>query len=95
MKTRQELNNSFEATRRMVIAKHQETGVYVDGFYTEFFDISKSGRSYKMQYKDRYIYVPCSACTTDGNGYLFVPFEAVERALRFVNEKGIYEYVGS
>jgi hypothetical protein len=94
MKNQDELNKSYEATRELVIAKHKETGVYVDGFYTEFFEMSKSGRAYKMQEGDRFIYVACSACTTDGNGCLFVPFKAIESALNFANANGIYEYVG-
>jgi hypothetical protein len=94
MKTQEELNNSYEATRELVIAKEKETGLYVDGFYTEFFEMSKSGRAYKMQKGDRFIYVACAACTTDGNGVVFVPFKAIESALNFANINGINEYVG-
>lgn len=94
MKTQQELNDSYEATRELVISKEKETGVYVDGFYTQFFEISKSGRSYKMQHDDKYIYVACSSCITDGNGYLFVPFKAINNAVRFAEANGINEYVG-
>jgi hypothetical protein len=94
MKKQDELDKSYEATREIVIAKQKETGIYVDGFYTEFFEISKSGRAYKMQHNDKFIYVACSACVTDGNGYLFVPFKAIESAIRFAEANGINEYVG-
>ena len=85
---------SYEATRNLVIAAHKNTGIYIDGFYTDFYELSKSGRSYKMQHEDKFIYVACSACVTDGNGWLFVPFTAVESAVRFNERNGINEYVG-
>lgn len=94
MKNQEELNKSYEATRKLVIEKHKETGVYVDGFYTEFFEMSKSGRAYKIDQDDRVLYVACSACITDGNGYVFIPFTAVESALNFANRNGIFEYIG-
>ena len=94
MRDTDKLDISFEATRKLVIAKEKETGIYVEGFYTEFFEVSKSGKSYKMQEDDRFIYVARSACITDGNGYLFVPFKAIKSALDFANANGIYEYVG-
>lgn len=94
MKTQEDLNNSYEATRELVIAKEKETGIYVDGFYTIFFEMSKSGRAYKMQHNDKFIYVACSACVTDGNGYLFVPFKAIDSAVIFAEANGINEYVG-
>ena len=94
MKTEDELDRSYEATRNLVIAKEKETGIYIDGYYTQFFEMSKSGRAYKIQEGDRYIYVACSACTTDGNGYLFVPFKAIESAVKFAKANGINEYIG-
>ena len=94
MKTTEELDRSYETTRELVIAKEKETGIYVDGFYTQFFEMSKSGRAYKMQHDDRFIYVACSACVTDGNGYLFVPFKSIDSAVRFAEVNGINEYVG-
>jgi len=95
MRTDKELNNSYEATRELVIAKEKETGIYVDGFYQDArFELSKSGKAYKIQHEDHYLYVAVSAVITDGNGCLFIPFPAIDSAIKFAERNDINEYIG-
>lgn len=89
------LNASHEATRELVISKEKETGIFVDGYYTQFFELSQSGRAYKIvDDDDRLIYVACAACITDGNGEIFVPFTAIASARRFADRNELNTYIG-
>lgn len=73
----------------------QETNIPNDGCYysPETYEISKSGKSLKIQHEDRFIFVPISKTVNDDNIY-FIPTCVIENSVNWTERELGIIYVG-
>lgn len=57
------------------------------------YEVSKSGKSLKIQHEDKFVFVPISKTVTDGKIY-WIPFIAIEKAVEWTERELGTIYVG-
>lgn len=74
----------------------EESGFYYYNglcYYPGEYEISESGQSLKIQYEDKFVYVPISKAVTDGKNY-WIPFLAIENGAEWTERNLGTIYVG-